>query len=455
LNQRKALGSGLRYNGSYLFFAITVAAHIIWFAIACACKKIYMGDSMEYIYEAVNIKNGFFYSGNPAMNIIPEYMTQRQPLYPIFLYLIYCFIGNNWFALILQNIISIINILYIRRVFVKFGNSAPFEILFLLMTLLYPAQFVNSNTIAPEILLQFFTALYIGNMAEWINTRKPKSISCAPVFLIGGLLTKPVLYPFILIHALFSCYLMWHQKKVIWYNILSILLPIIIVIAYNSCNYERTGKFHFSSNQAFNAIYFYYPFVRSEFGIDSANRFISAERKIYDSYPVYRDRYNYANHRGVVLLSQNARPYLWYHLWNSIRIFIEPGKAELDLFTGKLTYRTLYSKQSGGSFAMAKRNGWGGIVRYLNENPSVFIVFLVFLGNLFRTIGLLLFFKMKNIQGPIKIFFGAILLYFAVAAGPIANTRYFLPVFLIAVGCSCVGYSNFFTKRKTPSIIDA
>ncbi|MFI5196843.1 MAG: hypothetical protein ACHQD8_07115, partial [Chitinophagales bacterium] len=72
------------------FISIIMLVHILFFLLACSYKRIYMGDSFEYIYEALNIKNlFFFYSGNPVMPIMPEYMTQRQPLYPLFLMLVY------------------------------------------------------------------------------------------------------------------------------------------------------------------------------------------------------------------------------------------------------------------------------------------------------------------------------------------------------------------------------
>ena len=63
-----------------IFIGIIVLVHVVFFLLAYGYKRIYMGDSFEYIYEALNIKKYFFfYSGNPAMPIVPECMTQRQP----------------------------------------------------------------------------------------------------------------------------------------------------------------------------------------------------------------------------------------------------------------------------------------------------------------------------------------------------------------------------------------
>src|ERR1700761_8865638 len=89
-----------------IFISIIVLTHILFFLLACRYTRIYMGDSFEYIYEALNIKDYFFfYSGNAVMPLTPEYMTQRQPGYPLFLLSIYLFTVNNWIVIVLQNLI--------------------------------------------------------------------------------------------------------------------------------------------------------------------------------------------------------------------------------------------------------------------------------------------------------------------------------------------------------------
>src|ERR1035437_10860362 len=105
-----------------IFISIITLVHIVFFLLACHYKHIYMGDSFEYIYEALNIKHlFFFYSGNPVMPIVPEYMTQRQPGYPLFLLAVYLFTVKNWIVIVLQNFLSVFNIYYCRNVFIKIG----------------------------------------------------------------------------------------------------------------------------------------------------------------------------------------------------------------------------------------------------------------------------------------------------------------------------------------------
>ena len=433
-----------------IFIGIIALVHLLWFLLACRWTRIYMGDSMEYIYEALNIKRYyFFYSGNPAMPISPEYMTQRQPLYPLFLLGVYLFTINNWVVLAFQNLVSIANIYYARKVFVSLGYQKKYDWLLLVFIIAYPAQFINANTIAPDILLQSFTLLYLGNFVAFWQEKNLKYAGSMSLALVGGLMVKPVLYPFIWVHVVvvIICTLLLEVKM--QRPLLIAIFPLCMVLMYSFWNYERTGKFHFTSNQSFNAIYYFYPYLSHKAGADSANKFLQKERKDYNEIQDYKDRYDFANEQGAALLKQNFFPYMAYHLMNSARIFIEPGKAEMDLFTGRLTYGRLYSKEQTGFYSILKNEGWHGLGAYLYRNPSMPFVILVLIFNCLRLLGLLWFFLNRKIPWSIRAFIFILVGYFALAAGPIANTRYFLPVSLIVIGCSVLGFMGKMNKNKT------
>jgi hypothetical protein len=121
------------------------------------------------------------------------------------------------------------------------------------------------------------------------------------------------------------------------------------MMLYSYSNYTRTGKYHFSSNQSFNAIFYYYSIFHNKEGAKKAADFLDSERAKIAAIPEYKERYDYANaSRQSTLLKENFAPYMAFHLKNSARIFIEPGKAEMDLFTGRLTYGRLYSREQTG-----------------------------------------------------------------------------------------------------------
>lgn len=438
-----------KYNRTdRVFLCILALLHVLFFLLTFHFKKIYNGDSFEYIYEAVNIKaNFFFYSGNPGLPIIPEYMTQRQPGYPLFLFIIYLFAANNWIVLVFQNLLSIFNIYYFRRSISRLGYQEKYDWLLLLLILAYPIQFIYANTIAPDLLLQTFVLIYFHQFILLLQQKDKKYAVGMSVALILGLFVKPVLYPFVFLHIIILLMVAASQKIRMQCMVIIAIIPLCAVLCYNYWNYNRTGKFHFSSNTAFNAVYYYYDYFRDRQGLDSAERFLQKERNDIATIPEYKDRYDYANERGTQLLKENFAPYMLYHLQNSSRIFIEPGKSEIDLFTGGLTYGKLYSKKRSGFYATLKDKGWGGLPGYIRNNPSMPFVIIILLFNFIRLAGLFIFFFSKRIDIMARVFVFILLCYFAVAAGPIANTHYFLPVSLIAIGCAVTGYQQLFQNQ--------
>jgi len=431
-----------------IFIGIIVLVHGLFFLLACNFKRIYMGDSFEYIYEALNIKRYFlFYSGNPAMPITPEYMTQRQPGYPLFLLSIYLFTINNWIVIVLQNLLSVFNIYYIRKVFLTLGFQKKYDWLLLIFVIAYPAQFINANTVAPDILLQTCTLLYFGCFIALVQKKELRYAIWMSLALIAGLLVKPVLYPFVVIHFFVVIIVVATQRAKLQRPLVIAMMPLCAVFLYNFWNYTRTEKFHFTSNQSFNAVYYFYSFISQKEGIDSAQRFLKRERNDIADIPEYKDRYDYANDRGIKLLEQNLFPYMIFHLKNSARIFIEPGKAEMDLFTGKLTYGKLYSKEQSGFYYTLKNKGWLGMEDYVKNNPSMPFVLAVLIFNCIRLAGFVRFLLNRKINGFVRSFVFMLIVYFALAAGPIANTRYFLPVSLIVIGCAALGFMDMLTRK--------
>jgi hypothetical protein len=430
------------------FMAIIVMVHMVFFLLACQFTRIYMGDSFEYIYEAVNIKDKlFFYSGNPALKITEEYMTQRQPIYPLFLCLVYLFSVNNWIVLVLQNVLSVFNIWYCRQGLFKMGYHSKYDWLLLLFIVAYPIQFIYANTIAPEILLQTSVLIYMRQMVLMIMHRKWEHVMWASLSLIFGLFVKPVLYPFVIVHLIIV--LIWAgRNKMHWLRAAGIgVLPLLAVLLYNAWNYQRTDKFHFSSNQGFNAIYYYYYYFAEKEGGEKAQQFLQNERDKIASFPLYKDRYDYANKRGVELLKENFTPYMTFHLKNSARFFIEPGKGEIDLFTGKLTYGGLYNTEGEGFYATYKKKGIEGLPGYAKKNPSLLIALLILVFNLFRLSGMLMALFDRRILLPVRLYVFVMFGYFAITTGPIANTHYFMPISLVAMGSAVVGFIHWREKK--------
>lgn len=442
------MGNNTKRN-NLVFLGIITALHLVYFLLACGFTRIYMGDSFEYIYEAINIKNQcFFYSGNPALPIEPEYLTQRQPIYPLFLCSVYLFAINNWVVIVLQNVLSIVNIWYGRRLLHTLFPRLRFDVFFLIFIVGCPSQFINANTIAPDILLQTCTLLYFGQAVNWLKYQTPQAAVGMGIWLVVGMLVKPVLYPFAVVHVfLMFGWLALHKQMGIKIIIIA-MLPVLAVMVYNYTNYKRTGCFHFSSNQAFNAVYYYKPFIEQREGTDSAHRFINNERAALATITMYKDRYDYANRRGKELLVAFSPNYLWFHIMSSMRMFFDPGKAEMDLFSGKLTYGGLYKGGQLGFKETLQQHGWAGVWPFVMRNPSIIWAILVAMLNVFRFIGLVLFITNRDVSINIRVFAGILLGYLALAAGPISNTRYFLPVGILAAMMAAIGWAPFYIRKQ-------
>jgi hypothetical protein len=443
------------FRRSDLRFLISLfVAHIVFFLIALHYKKIYNGDSAEYINMALNIKEHFwFYAGNPSLPVVPEYLTLRPPGYPFFLLLVYLFTINNWIVLVLQNLLSIFNIYYLRDTIRKAGYSRKHDWILMAFVILFPSQFINANIIAPDILLQTCVLVYFRHFILLITTKQWRQGYWMSLALIAGFLVKPVLYPFALLHCLLMLGLTVRLKPGLLRPFFAALLPLGALFLYGLWNYERTGKLHFSSTQSFNAIFYYYTFLSAKEGKDSAGHFLQNERDKMAAIPNFSDRYDYANQRGFQLLKSTPVEYMRFHLTKSTLLLIAPGKGEFDMFIGNLTLGNLYGSRQKDDFYTSIIKGRKAFRTYIYSNPSAPLAIVVLVFNCLRLIGLLLFLSNRSFSSYLRIFVACMVGYFIFTAGAIAYTRYFIPVSLIMIGCATMGYQRLLLRSKDKSIL--
>lgn len=437
------------------FLLLVSAAHAIFYLIAWHYKHIYNGDSHEYIYMATNIKNaGWFYAGNPVLPIKEEFMTLRPPGYPLFLCFIYLFVLNNWIVLLVQNLVSIFNIYLLRHTITRLGYLKRYDWLLLAFILLFPSQFVNANIIAPDILLQSCVVAYFYFFVAFMQRKHWRYVLGMGLILALGAFIKPVLYPVVYLHAVGILFYASIHRDALMRAAICAIVPLLFIIGYGYVNYERTGKFHFSSTQSFNAIFYYYNFYKDEYGVDMAEQFLHAERSHVEELPTFLQRYDYANARGMQLLKQNFSSYLPYHIGHSLLVFIDPGKGELDMFVGLLTLSKLYDVYNTASFFNTIRDkGYAGIEDYMARNPTLPIAAVVLFFNLLRLAGFVLFLFSKRYSFRLRAFIATLVGYFVFIAGPIANTRYFIPVSLIVIGTAVLGYQYILQRQRNKAII--
>jgi hypothetical protein len=411
-----------------------------------------MGDSWEYVTAGYNILDrGWLYSGSPSMPVLKEYMTQRTPLYPAFLAGVYALGGTNWTAIFVQGLLSVASLMLLRGTFMRIGHSPRYDWLLLLLLLTFPPQLIHAMWVEPEALLQLFTVLYFRSWVLLVQQKNTRHAWVMSAWLVFGLFTKPVMYPFVAMHAvlLMAAGFRWKLSKTI---LLAALLPVVAVLGYRQGNKARTGHAHFSSNQAFNALYYAYPYMARHHGTDSAAHWIADHRAAIAFMPRFTDRYAYAEHIGQWFLRKELAGYMPFHLLGSARLLVDPGKADMDLFTGRLTYGKLYGIVHPGIEVNAPRHEHT-ISRW--RQPTMWLAVGVLLFNLLRLGGVAVFLGDKKQGRTMRFFLALLILYFAALAGPIAVPRYLLPVWPLMAGAAALGWSRILARRNSSSVANA
>jgi hypothetical protein len=437
-------------KSNLLFLGIIIGVHLAFFLLAWYYKNIFNGDSSEYIYMAFNIKeHSLFYSANPALPAIPEFLTLRTPGYSLMLMLIYSISINNWLVLIVQNLLSIFNIYYLRNSMKLIGYNSKYDWLLLLFIILFPSQFINANIIAPDILLQTCILIYFRYFILFMQEKTGRHVFGMSAALIAGLFVKPVLYPFAFLHCIIILLVLRKTKQKLAIPFSVAILPACAVLLYSTWNYQRTGKFHFTSTQSFNALFYHYTYFAEKQGTDSAIQFISGEREKMDAFSTFRERYDYANNRGAQLLLDNFTNYVPFTIKKALSILVTPGKGEMDLFTGRLTLSQLYDPvQKESLITSIRKEGIKGFQKYVQNNPSFHLATIVLLFNFLRLLGFSLFLIYFNTDGKLKLLIALLVCYFIFLAGPIANVRYLIPVSLIIIGCACLSFQQLLQRRS-------
>ncbi|HRO42129.1 MAG TPA: hypothetical protein PL009_04810 [Flavipsychrobacter sp.] len=436
------------------FVSVIVAAHIVFFILALHFTRIYMGDSYEYVYMALNIKEQFlFYSANAALPIMLKNYTLRPPGYSLFLLLVYLFSVNNWIVIVVQNLVSIFNILYFRRTIQLIGYNKKYDWILLIFILAFPAQFIYANTIAPDLLVQTCVLIYFRHFLLLLQKAEPRHAWLMSIALTYGLFTKPILYLFVPVHFLI---LLWacFRFRVPRVALLALIIPIGSILLYNTWNLQRTGKFHFTSIQPWNGVYYNVRMYQEhKLGREKAGEYMQQIESEWEQTKSFKEWYDFGNSRSMEFLKTHFFSYMVFHTKQSLQFFIHPGKGEIDLFTGALTYGKFYQKTNKRILQVLKETPVAKWPSFFAKNPSVPIMFVVLFLNGLKILGAAFFFFNKNIKWWCRLFVTLLLFYFSFMTGPLANTRYHLPVSLLFIGCAVLGYQKLLQSKKNERII--
>lgn len=429
------------------FLIIISILHLIWFGAGMFWQHFYNGDSYEYIYLAENMGKGYYYGANPLLPVNDFRLTLRTPVYSALILICYTLFGySNWIILLLQNVLSVASCYLIRDTFHKIGQTNKYDWLYTLFLALYPAQMFFATTLAPDTLLQFFLMLYFRQLVlSLLRPKRTKYIILMSLWLVLATLTKPVVYPFLFLHLLYA---LWYCIR--WRSLLPVaagMFPLLIMLGYGLWNQQRTGLFHISSIQSTNLLHYNAKyFLAWKYGHAYADSVSRAQKAAQNTLPDLKQQYEYASKEADAIIKSHLFSYSLFHLKESIRFFVEPGKSELDLYTGHLGYD--FDPKAPNFYKSYREKGVSGAWDYLKSYPWLPLLLFIFLLNIVRVIGGILFFCNKRIPLAVRLCVTLYILYFAIITGPVANARYFLPVLPVLSGAAVLGFTGWRNNLK-------
>ncbi len=387
--------------------------------------NLYLRDSAEYLTEASNITNrGIFYCASLDENINPSQYTRRPPLYPMFIGFSHLFFASDLFIILLQNILSVLSILLMRKTAMEWGYLRKTDHWVILAFIFSPAQFIYAQLIMSEILFQFILVLAIRYFVLYLKRGRLNLLLIYNLLIFFAAFTKPVMYLFVFPNLLYFSWISLRKKTM--RPLLMSLIPILLVFVYCFRNLEKTGKFSFSSIQTTNLInYNIYYFLMNQDGKATADEVIDNFYKKSGTINNYSKRMDFLSGSARKVIMEQPFEYGWFHIKGMLRFFLDPGRFDLVNF--------IHSSETGknGFLYYLNTGGISGALRFLFSGGtgglSLLLIF-IFLVNLVKLAGLVLFAFNRQVDWRLKVFLYLLLLYLAFATGPLGASRFAMPL---------------------------
>ena len=429
----------LRIRRVYVWY-IVVFFHLGAFVYQAYAGRYILKDSEEYLLTAQNLfEKGVLYAGEWEEPYREDFFTKRPPVYPMVVGIFGGYLRAPSFLLFIQILLSLFNLwlaFRIAELVRKNKESHPREVplLLVILILLYPAQWMYANLVMTEILFQTFLTAGVYTVLKAWPTRQVGWIGLYTLILILGMFTKPVLYLFSIVHAVFLIYLTFSWKK---YALLPLaLLPGFLVIGYQSWNESRTGYYHFSSIQNLSLFqYTAYNLLGQEYGLERATAMNDSVLEVMFTLPDYKSQQELIQSYSIGVIQQHPLPYAFMHLKGMLNFFLDPGRFDWYHFWG--------IEEVGGKGLQRtfSEEGYAGVWRYISKQPvGVWLLLgLILLGNLVRwgMAGWVLF--QKKVPIHVRLILGVLILYLAGLTGTSGASRFSVPLFPIVLSLILIG----------------
>lgn len=411
------------YSTKSNLLALLVVIHLLFFSIKVYLGNFFLQDSLEYYQLAENIKNHLsFYSGDFYAEINLENYTKRPPLYGLFILIFSFFLKSKLTVLIAQNILSIIGIRLVIRMFKKYVTNINI-ILYTVLIISSINQFVYTNYLMSEILFQFLLILLCYTFHKTIQTKSLSFLIYNQIIIALLFLTKPIFYLFIIPNIVIC---IWLTNRILKKAYLLSLIPIITLLLYITWNEKRTGSYEFSSIQNlslknFNLKYFHI----NKYGLDYAMKVNDEISKEADTQNNYKERQHYVKTKSIQYLKKDLFSYTWFHIKGGLRMLIDPGRFDIYNFFN------FENKNEVGFLSHINQGGIHGAFNYFKQQPLIILIILplILILNFIKVIGFSLYLiKYPKSVSPFLIYTLLIIIYIVFLTGPLGASRFLVPI---------------------------
>ncbi|MEO6094746.1 MAG: hypothetical protein ABIW76_03360 [Fibrobacteria bacterium] len=402
---------------------------------------------MEYLKEGENIASaGVFYAGDLTRPIDSDLYTKRPPLYPIFIAVVKSFFPYTnavlaaQVAVYLLSLLGFLKLLRVLKVTLQWQTAVALVILFCVT----PSQYLYPSFIMSETVFLFLLLAATLCISCYLTRNREIFLYAYQAFIMLGMLTKPVLYLFVLPNLIF-CFWISMQRRTARPALASIL-PVVFVFAFCSWNEQRTGYFQFSSIQNLNLVQYMMPLVvakaeRNEAADTELKRVLDAGSAI----PDYALSQKTMLKKAVAIIRRHPLQYLSLQVQGMVNFFLDPGRFELYRFL------SLDEPNADGLLQRYKVSGYRGVFAYLQaQHPGLRLLLLtVVLGNVIKAAGCV-YFAIAKFQKSVKGFVLLLILFVAAATGPTGCSRFAAPVFPLMLLCCAISMQHFLGRNGGP-----
>lgn len=396
----------------------TIHVHNIQNALGHTPLPVFSSDSSGYKQLAENLLHYRQFVDVPGGT--PQ--TFRTIGYPFFVASIVFLFKSYFVVTLVQIFLTFISAYFIYKI-VERVHSVKWALISSILFVLEPAVVMHSLVIMSEILYVFLLTFSVYILV----CHKDYKYSVFLSGVVAGL--SALVRPISLFLPIF--YILWfilsnlsNYKIYLKQSVLFVLGFVFMVLPWTIRNYHETGFFTFSTVSSVNIFYYNLPqFISWKTGV-SVN---TASADLVKNYSIDLTELGSPqnaqkfNRMGLDILKQYPFSYTYFHLVKTIPFFLSSSLKNDRYFYDLVTYGTIKPSPnlsgiilSGNIFALGKAV-WGELAYSLEE--------LFWLG-----IFLVMFFGVFNKENrKLVIFSSGVVLYLAIATGPVSYSRFRIP----------------------------